>query len=377
MHVDTKIINGKKSAATKALIDSGAQGVFMGERFAKKHGLPLVKLSKEIPASNVDNTPNQNKPIKEYTRLLMIIDGKEFSTRFLVSNLGKEDLILGLPWLKRMNPEVDWEKQTLKIDLKKVKEPTYVQKVDRALQVQAIQKEQEKIKSQNRFADLLRKASQKQVKKKRSKVTIEEVTDKDATPKYERLPEGEKSLLIEIEQLPNAYEDMPALIPDEEDSDEEFEEELLIECLQKNTLTSDVLIKTSISQSLAHEHEAKEEKTFEDLVPKEYHKFRSIFKKKASKRFPESRPWDHKIELKETFVPKRAKLYPLGLKEEEEMNKFINENLKKGFIRPSTSPQVTSRRRCPYNTITIQIDNCPIASKATQMGPMLIQGMAP
>ena len=135
---------------------------------------------------------------------------------------------------------------------------------------------------------------------------------------------------------------MPALIPNEEDSDEEFKEELLIECLQENdTLTSDVLIraKTSISQSLAHEHSAKEEKTFEDLVPEEYHNFRSIFEKKASERFPESRPWDHKIELKDTFVLKRAKLYPLGLKEEEEMNKFINKNLKKGFIRPSTSPQ--------------------------------------
>ena len=69
---------------------------------------------------------------------------------------------------------------------------------------------------------------------------------------------------------------MPALVPDEEDTDEEFEEELLIECLQENnTLTPDVLIrvKTSISQSLAHEHEVKEERTFKDLVPKEYHNF--------------------------------------------------------------------------------------------------------
>ena len=75
----------------------------------------------------MDNTLNQNGPIKEYTRLPMIIDRKEFSTRFFVSNLGKEDVILGLPWLKRMNPEVDWEKQTLKIDPKRVKEPTYAQ----------------------------------------------------------------------------------------------------------------------------------------------------------------------------------------------------------------------------------------------------------
>ena len=117
---------------------------------------------------------------------------------------------------------------------------------------------------QNKFADLLRKASQKQVKKKRSKVTIEEVLDEDATPRYERLPKGEKSLLIEVEQLPNAHEDMPALVPDEEDSDEEFKEELLIECLQENdTLTPDVLIraKTSISQSLAHEQKKRLSKT--------------------------------------------------------------------------------------------------------------------
>ena len=160
-----------------------------------------------------------------------------------------------------MNPEVDWEKQTLKINPKRVKEPTYAQKVDRALQVWAIWKEQEKIESQNKFADLLWKASQKQVKKKKLKVTIEEIPDEDAISRYERLPEGERSLLIEVEQFPNAYEDMPALVPDEEDTDEEFEEELLIECLQENnTLTSDVLIraKTSISQSLAHEYETKE-----------------------------------------------------------------------------------------------------------------------
>ena len=40
-----------------------------------------------------------------------------------------------------------------------------------------------------------------------------------------------------------------------------------------------------------------------------------------------------------------------------------------------THGSCTSRHRCPYDTITIQIDNCPIALKATQMGPMLIQGI--
>jgi len=67
MNIDTKIIDGKEIVETKALIDCGAQGTFMDERFAKKHQLPLLWLKKEIPVSNVDETLNRNGPIKQYT----------------------------------------------------------------------------------------------------------------------------------------------------------------------------------------------------------------------------------------------------------------------------------------------------------------------
>ena len=113
--IDTKIIDGKKIVETKALIDSGAQGIFMDERFAKKHRLPLLRLNKEIQVSNVGKSPNKNEPIKFHTRLLTKIDGKTISTRFLISNLGKEDVILGLPWLDKVNPEVNWTNKSIKI----------------------------------------------------------------------------------------------------------------------------------------------------------------------------------------------------------------------------------------------------------------------
>ena len=80
IRIDTKIIDGKKIVETKALIDSGAQGIFMDERFAKKHRLPLLRLDKEIQVSNVDESPNKNGPIKFHTRLLTKIDGKTIST---------------------------------------------------------------------------------------------------------------------------------------------------------------------------------------------------------------------------------------------------------------------------------------------------------
>jgi len=67
MTVDTRILDGKKIVETKALIDCGAQGAFIDERFAKEHRLPLLRLKKEIPVSNVDETPNRNGPIKYLT----------------------------------------------------------------------------------------------------------------------------------------------------------------------------------------------------------------------------------------------------------------------------------------------------------------------
>ena len=44
------------------------------------------------------------------------------------------------------------------------------------------------------------------------------------------------------------------------------------------------------------------------------------------------------IDLKEEFVPNKEKVYPLLRKKREEVCKFIAEQLKKGYIRPSKLP---------------------------------------
>ena len=33
----------------------------------------------------------------------------------MVTNLGPEDLVLGLPWLRKMNPAIDWREGTLEM----------------------------------------------------------------------------------------------------------------------------------------------------------------------------------------------------------------------------------------------------------------------
>ena len=54
----------------------------------------------------------------------------------------------------------------------------------------------------------------------------------------------------------------------------------------------------------------KTEKTTEELVPKEYHKFLKVFSKGESEHMPLRKPWDHAIDLKDTFQPKKVASSP-------------------------------------------------------------------
>jgi hypothetical protein len=108
-------------------------------------------------------------------------------------------------------------------------------------------------------------------------------------------------------------------------------------------LETDVWInKTNITAELANEENSKKmDKTDKQLVPVEYHKYLNIFSVEKAHCFPESRPWDHKIEIKEGFEPKLFKNYNLTLAEQIELDKFLKENLKKGYIWPFQSPMAS------------------------------------
>jgi len=57
-------------------------------------------------------------------------------------------------------------------------------------------------------------------------------------------------------------------------------------------------------------------------------------------RMPAQKIWDHAIDMKEGFVLRKGKVYLLSREEREEVREFIQEQLRKGYIRPSKSPQI-------------------------------------
>ena len=64
-----------------------------------------------------------------------------------------------------------------------------------------------------------------------------------------------------------------------------------------------------------------------------------MFEKKDSERMLTRKAWNHAIDLREGFVPKKSKIYPLSRVEREEVQEFVKDQLRKWYIRPSKSPQ--------------------------------------
>ena len=87
------------------------------------------------------------------------------------------------------------------------------------------------------------------------------------------------------------------------------------------------------------EEAAKSEVETKKLVPEKFHKWIKVFSKKQSERMPTRKIWDHVIDIKEGFVPRKGKVYLLSRKEREEVCKFIQEQLRKEYIRLLKSSQ--------------------------------------
>ena len=85
---------------------------------------------------------------------------------------------------------------------------------------------------------------------------------------------------------------------------------------------------------------AKSEAEAKKLVPEKFHRWIKVFGKKQLERMPTRKLWDHVIDVKEGFMPRKGKVYPLLREEREKVREFVKEQLRKGYIRPSKSPQI-------------------------------------
>jgi hypothetical protein len=241
------------------MVDSGASTLFISRAFVKTNHICTRKLEKPVTLYNIDGTENKAGAITEVAPLKMKSGPVEEHWEFVVTDLGPEDVVLGIEWLRKMNPAVNW--------------------------------------------------AQGEMKFKGGKKETEE--DEDG-PKAEKV-EGNRK---------DRREWLRAGIL-EEQGDEVW-------CMAGFTY----------SQAIAEKGKAGERpKTFEEMVPAHYRDFSRVFSEDESARLPKHQPWDHTIDLQEDAPGTiRSKVYPMAHHEQSELDTFLAENLKKGYIRPSKSP---------------------------------------
>ena len=103
----------QKTIEMTALLDTRAGGKFIDQNFIQNQKIKMKNLEHPIEVLNVDGTPNKQGTITKYTQLDLTINGCTQSHNLFVTGLGKQKIILGYPWFKQNNPEIDWEKCTL------------------------------------------------------------------------------------------------------------------------------------------------------------------------------------------------------------------------------------------------------------------------
>jgi len=242
---------------TEALLDSEATGLVISEEFARRHRFKRMRLEKLVYVRNVDGTLNYAGPIVNTVEVEIFF--RRHKERTLIDMIGEQkwSVILGMPWLRRHNPEIDWKIGEVKM---------------------------------TRYPD---ECGKKWRTERQTKPGWKKQEEREEKERRRPIIEKEKMIARIVEEKENKEKDLIEL------------------------------------------------RATEEMVPRRFYKYLKVFEKKDSERIPTRKTWDHAIDLRERFVPKKGKIYLLSRVEREEVQEFVKDQLKKGYIRPSKSPQMS------------------------------------
>ena len=97
----------EEGVVTEALLDSGATGLVMSKEFVRRHKFKRMKLERPVYVRNVNGTLNYVGPIVDTVEMEIFFKGHKERTSIDVIGGQKWSVILGMPWLRCHNPEID------------------------------------------------------------------------------------------------------------------------------------------------------------------------------------------------------------------------------------------------------------------------------
>jgi hypothetical protein len=97
------------------MIDSGANGCFISERFVQQHGIATRKKKAMYELRAVDGSALPDVTRETDTIRLAYQQHLE-DTSLDIVEMANHDVVLGIPWLEWHNPIIDWERRVLRFD---------------------------------------------------------------------------------------------------------------------------------------------------------------------------------------------------------------------------------------------------------------------
>ena len=111
--IQLKLHKGEKRITTNAIVDSGATEDFIDQQFCVQHQFPVRRLNQPRDIFVIDGKSSSVGPITHEAIIAMDIGNHREQIRFQVANLKKHEAILEMPWLKRHNPTINWDKEQI------------------------------------------------------------------------------------------------------------------------------------------------------------------------------------------------------------------------------------------------------------------------
>jgi hypothetical protein len=298
--VHLKTTDTLQEVNSEAMVDSGATGDFIDEDFVEQAKLPTRRLSAPVPVYNVDGSLNEAGSIDKVVDVLMTYGRHSERILLAVTKLGKQSMILGMTWLGKHNPEIDF-----------------------------IAKKVEMTRCSPRCCVGCRLDLREQRKAQREEARTINACRTGPLPAF-------------VEDADDEDEDSAAADESADPSDEPLEDGDRIWATGLLPEPEYIRASSTISQRLAEAFKRNSEPLdYEKHIPAHLRDFHSVFAKESFDELPESKPWDHAVELIPDATPKSCKVYPLAISEQKELDAFLKENLESGRIRPSKSPMAS------------------------------------
>jgi hypothetical protein len=102
-----------------AIINCRATENFIDQGFTEQQGLPLTKTLVPRRALTVDTWELEGGPVTYDAMVTMVINNHREEIRLYYITIGNSPIIIGLPWLWKHNPNIDWKEGKITFNLEK------------------------------------------------------------------------------------------------------------------------------------------------------------------------------------------------------------------------------------------------------------------